>query len=464
LYAANRNLFTPETIALVRRAGREEPDSIQQKRLRYFYRYLVTEYIAKQVASLSDRISNTEAAAVVRVGGKEIPYRRLNVLIANEPSQQRRAALYRAADPVLDSLNTINEEILQTTHRIARELGYQGYNVMEDELKHYSLEEESRLAGEVLVSTDSVYRALLAEMLKSSLRLDTSAFYRYDVPPLFRGRQFDRYLPSSSMLDQLTSTYRGLGIDITAEKNLQIDTVGRPGKNPRAVCFVIEIPNDVRLSITPAGGFDDYCALFHEMGHGQHAVNTQEHAFEFKYLGEPTVTESYAFLSEFILANQAWLRSHKSIPTPVVKELLRFEAFRRLYYVRRYSAKLLYELQINGGADHPGQVYSRMLSEALGYRQDPSDAKRFLADVDPNYYTASYLRAWFLEAEINQRLTHQFGFNWFEYPQAGAFLRTLWARGDRLEGEELARSLGFGGIAPDAWRAEINAMILFSIK
>ena len=109
----------------------------------------------------------------------------------------------------------------------------------------------------------------------------------------------------------VTVTYKRLGVDLKTERNLTVDSENRPEKNPRAVCFAISVPNDVRLSIKPIGGVDDYNALFHEMGHAQHYANTKEHAFEFKYTGEPTVTESFAFLSEYLLANQAWLRQQQ---------------------------------------------------------------------------------------------------------------------------------------------------------
>jgi hypothetical protein len=266
------------------------------------------------------------------------------------------------------------------------------------------------------------------------------------------------------MLSVLRKTYGGLGIDFETQTNLAIDAEDRETKNPRAVCYAVDVPNDIRLSIKPIGGFDDYSALFHEMGHGEHYANTKEHAFEFKYLGEPTVTETFAFLSEYILANQAWLRLNTTMPVSVLKDFVRFQAFYRLYYIRRYAAKFLYELQLHADVAHPQELYAKLQSRAIGCMQDPSDGKRFLIDVDANYYSASYLRAWFLEARLNARLTKEFGFNWFEHPQAGSYLSSLWAQGDRISGGELAALIGDEVITPDALLSQINMMILFSTK
>jgi hypothetical protein len=260
------------------------------------------------------------------------------------------------------------------------------------------------------------------------------------------------------------STYKGFGIDVDAQRNLKIDAEPRERKNPRAVCFPIDIPNDIRLSIKPVGGYDDYLSLFHEMGHAQHYANTRENAFEFKYTGEGTVTESFAFLSEYLLLNQAWLRLHTNMPVPVLKDFLRLEAFYRLFYIRRYSAKYLYELQLHAGDPDATARYAILLSGALGYNLLPSDEKRYLVDLDAFYYSATYLRAWFLEAQLNERLTADFGVNWFEQPKAGTYQQLLWQRGDRIDGDELAREIGYKEISPDPLWKEIQMMLLFSTR
>jgi hypothetical protein len=247
-------------------------------------------------------------------------------------------------------------------------------------------------------------------------------------------------------------------------KNLTIDAESRPTKNPRAVCFPIDIPADVRLSIKPIGGADDYSALFHEIGHALHYASTLEHSFEFRYAGESTVTETYAFLSEYILVNQAWLRTRNVMTTPVLKDFVRFQAFYRLYFVRRYCAKLLYELQLHAGKPHMDSLYTVMLDRATGVAPTPGEWKRYLVDVDALYYSASYLRAWFLESQVNAYLSREYGANWFENREAGAQLRSWWAAGDRLDGNEMARSVEVEAISPAAWLAEIRMMVALSSR
>jgi hypothetical protein len=464
LYRAHGDLFTRENIDLVRQAKSEEPDSVQKKRLRYFERYLILEYLGKAAAPLSDRLNTEEARATVRLGNEKIPYRQIPVLLANEKLPARRAILYAATDEVLDSLNIVRRALWENSYRLARELGYRSYSSMIEELKGIPLGQMQAMAQGVLASTDSLYRALLVEMVKTYAGLDTSTFYRYDTPLLFRAARFDRYYPKPAALSTARKLLGLLQVNLDSLKNLSIDTGERPSKNPRAVCFAIDIPSDIRLSIKPSGGPDDYAALFHELGHGLHYAYTAEHAMEFKYLGEYTVTETYAFLSEYLLLNQAWLRQYSGMPVSTLKDFTKFQAFTRLYYIRRYCGKLLYEIELHDGVPSPEERYSTILARAVGYRSLPSDRKRYLADTDEHFYTATYLRGWFLEAQLNGWLTRTYGPNWFEHPGAGQFLKSLWARGDRIDGEELAALIGDAAITPDAWLAEIRDMLRFASR
>ncbi len=464
LYKAHAGLFSKENISLLRKAEGEEPDSVQKKRLRYLRQYLISEYINKQTAPLSDRVSNLESAATIRFEGKEIPYRQVNSLIINEANQNRRAGLHLALEPVLDTMNVELRALEEMNHTVARDLGYASYTAVAEEVKGFSLAGLTPQLERFLAETESTYTSLLREAVQKNLALPLRRFHRYDIGALFRMQRFDRYFSAATMMAHAESTYHAMGIDLASNKHLTIDAELRERKNPRAVCSAVDVPSDVRLSVKPAGGFGDYRSLFHELGHALHYVNTREHAFEFKYLGEPTVTETYAFLSEYMLVNNAWLRLRTSMPVAAQKEFMRLQALYRLYFVRRYCAKTLYELQLHNGIPDPSRLYSELLSSGTGYVPIPTDEKLYLTDVDPLFYAASYLRAWFLEAQLNGRLSRTYGVNWFEIPQAGEFLESLWAHGDRYRGDELVQQIGDGRISPDALWAEIKMMILFSTQ
>jgi hypothetical protein len=126
----------------------------------------------------------------------------------------------------------------------------------------------------------------------------------------------------------------------------------------------------------------------------------------------------------------------------------------RLVFLRRYAAKLSYELELHSDGkplDDLADVYAQRLSAAV--RVD-WPAATFLTDVDPGFYTANYLRAWSLETHLRATLRERFGAAWFEQPAAGAFLRSLWREGQRLNADELLLE-----VAGEGARLDFSAML-----
>jgi hypothetical protein len=109
----------------------------------------------------------------------------------------------------------------------------------------------------------------------------------------------------------------------------------------------------------------------------------------------------------------------------------------RVYFLRRYAAKLIYELELHGPDADFGRAperYSQLLGEATGIEWP---RETWLEDVDGGFYVAAYLRAWALEARWRQALRGRFGERWYAERDAGRWLRELWSQGQRLRGDEL---------------------------
>jgi hypothetical protein len=162
-------------------------------------------------------------------------------------------------------------------------------------------------------------------------------------------------------------------------------------------------------------------------------------AFEFRHLGDNSVTEAYAFLLEGLVEDPEWLRRTLGVEDADGR-LAGHARAQRLVLLRRYAAKVGYELELHGDGparDLPGS-YSRRLSRAVGLAWPP---ETYLVDVDPSFYVAAYLRAWALEAALRAHLRERFGPAWFGEPEAGALLRSLWSQGQRLDAAELLAEL-----------------------
>ena len=93
---------------------------------------------------------------------------------------------------------------------------------------------------------------------------------------------------------------------------------------------------------------------------------------EEKRLGDNAVTEGWAMLFDHLIDDRAWLSSMLDFPRP---ETFAAEgAVQLLFYVRRYCAKLLYEIEFHAAPD-PTQMQSRYV-EILG------DALKIVAEPD----------------------------------------------------------------------------------
>jgi hypothetical protein len=218
---------------------------------------------------------------------------------------------------------------------------------------------------------------------------------------------------------------------------------------------VPRVPEEVYLVMPPIGGRQDYAALFHEAGHAEHYGCTDaDLAFEFRHLGDNSVTESYAFLLEGLTANPAWLEG--VLGADGAEAALEHARASRLLFLRRYSAKIAYEVELHGpDADLAAmpERYAGLLGERIGVEWP---RETWLSDVDPGFYVACYLRAWALEVDWRGGLQERFGDQWFATAEAGSWLRGLWERGQRLDADRLLSEVAGRGLDFQALAAELS--------
>jgi hypothetical protein len=277
------------------------------------------------------------------------------------------------------------------------------------------------------------------------------------VPRLVRATEWDTGFSAEAMLPALEGTLEGLGIDLRAQSNVHLDIEARPKKTPRAFCAPIEVPDRVMLVIQPIGGPDDWHALFHEAGHTEHYAHTSaELPVEARRLGDNAITEGWAILLELLVNDPAWLSRRLDFAKP--DEFAVEATAGLLYFVRRYAAKFLYEVELHAGADLDAmrRRYVERMEDAL--KIEPADAD-FLADVDPGFYSSSYLRAWAFESSLRRFLREEFGSAWFTRREAGSLLRELWHEGQGPTADELLDEVTGSELALDAVAERIRETV-----
>jgi hypothetical protein len=292
--------------------------------------------------------------------------------------------------------------------------------------------------------TQSLYLDKMGELVQKIVGVTLVEAEKHDVAYIFRAKEFDSLFTKDKALTALKSTLNGMGFDYTKNKNISIDLEERPRKSPRAFTAIIKVPNDVRLVVMPKGGQDDYDSILHEAGHTLHyAWADPALPIEYKWLGDISVTETYAFLLEYLTLNKTWLDENIGIKD--LNKYLDFSYIHKLYFLRRYAAKLGYELLLHRGErvrEMSGQ-YKEQLENSLRFKHPES---HYLTDVDDGLYSAEYLRAWIFEAQMRSKLVEKFGDKWFKNPEAGKFLAGLWSYGQKYDVVELARRIGFKGL------------------
>jgi hypothetical protein len=159
---------------------------------------------------------------------------------------------------------------------------------------------------------------------------------------------------------------------------------------------------------------------------------------EGKRLGDMAVTEGWAMLMQHLVTEPAWL--NRRLDVPRVDDLAHEGAVSLLFFVRRYAAKLLYEIEFFQ-ADEPTTMrnrYAEILSDALKL---PLYPETYLDDIDGSFYVTGYLRSWAFEAQLRDFLRAEFGNEWFARRDAGDLLRELWSVGQEPTADALLKDV-----------------------
>jgi hypothetical protein len=456
IYERHAGLFERSALEELRELLSKAEPGDDERRCRYLLQLAAEGFIGEQTKALSTELAERESKLSIEVDGTDVSYRQTSIVQANEPDPNRRLEIEEARNELLEhELNPLYVELMEQAHQLSAGLGWQSYRAMFEELKAVDLAALETQTGAFLRATDSGYREAVEPQLVAETGISFDALRRSDFPYFFRGKTHDSLFPEERLVETLEQTLTGLGIDLRSQSNVTLDLEQRPNKSARAFCSPVHVPNEVYLVISRRGGRDDYAALFHEAGHTEHYANVDpELSFEFRYLGDNSVTEGFAFLLEHLTEDPSWLAF--ALGDGDADRYLEYVRASKLVFLRRYAAKLTYELELHTGR-HPleemRKLYGDLLGKALGVRWP---GVSYLADVDDGYYVVNYLRAWAFETTLRRILRERFGEDWFTRPAAGDFLRAIWREGQRLSADEMLTDLGEGPLDFAVMLAEVD--------
>ncbi len=453
IYEQYAGILGEEALELTLEMFRSSPAGSDDKRsAQSLLEWEIETQASKPLASLDEREIEWENTAVIRSpDGRVIQYQAAPIEIANTTDRKLRLALDAArAELVAKEHAPLRLERLQREKEYIESLGVaDDYNSSFEAVTGISLEKLAQTCERFLRDTQSMWDDTLPQFLKKSLGIKPSQAKRSDALALFRASEYDDAFPGNHMESVIRRNVSEMGIDPTAKGRIIFDVGDREGKRSRAFCSPVRVPEEVYLVLRPHGGQSDYNTFLHELGHALHfAYASGDYPFEFRWLGDNSVTEAYAMLFDHRMGDRGWLLRYTELGTNRVAAFLRTAGFEELHFLRRYCAKFIYERALYSGEvpwEELPDLYVSLLGSATGFEYDTADA---FVDVDPRFYSARYLRAWQLQSVLNEQLTSQFDSDWFRNPGAGPWLAgELFSQGQRETAEEISSRVGGGALS-----------------
>ena len=453
-YIGTESWLTPESVARVARHACARPPTTRERRaLEHLHAYLAGEWMAQQLADVSDAIATLEQSLTFKVAGTDRAYRNLESILATERSALRRRQIYEAATEAVEKVSALMVRRGARAAELLPALNLEP-TAWTTELREARPEALEALADAVLTRTQDVWTATLTRLAQRELQLPLDRIGRQDVPRLVR-------LPATEgfkrveVVPRIRSTLGPLQLDPAALKTVTLDAGDSPKKNPRGLVLGVVVPTDVRISLKPAGGARDQRSALHEFGHAVHDAFTEERRFELAKLGNRTNAEAFAALFESLTTEPAWLEQSGLSPD-ASRTWVQGVAVQELYLVRRAAGKVLF----NVAASTPR---ARTCAPPTGRRWTaPSGcrARRRTRRGSPSTRRPRSERRTTSAAGSSGRSSVR---RWCGSSAGaggrsrapGGFLKPLLAPGNALDADGMARALGDPGVSPDAFVAAV---------
>jgi hypothetical protein len=402
--------------------------------------------IVAELAEESDKLENTILAERVEFRGEALPLRSAQAQLAILDEYAARDELGTLASDASARFNCPRYGLMQKAEALDAEVSGDpdpvGRSATRKNIDLHALSDALASAARV---QEEFWQAMREEWLDRILGTEREAepashhvAYLRRMSPLAESYPKDRCVPIC------LETLAGLGFDLAGNEGIRLDLDDRPQKSPRACVIASDPPAVVHLITRAQGGLHDYQAFLHEAGHALHYAGLDaELPYTFRRLSrDHALTEIYSFLIESITREPGWHAAHFGLSDAEARERAEATRFLELLLFRRYAAKLAYELELwadfENATDH-AQTYADNLRAAVGFRYR---ADGYLADMDGDFYSADYLRAWIRTAQLRVHLRGTIGEDWWRRPETGELLRALFTEGTRPTSEEIADRIG----------------------
>lgn len=446
IVARYADLFTREQHEELERA---EQASSEEERERIFRlrEACAGGIVVGELAEESDRLENAILAERVEFHGESLPLRAAQAKLALLDDYREREQLGERAADSSARFNDDRYALLARAEKLDAELSGDPDPVRRSaERKAIDLDELAATLRKASERQLGSWEPLRERWLDRVLGLEREAEpASYHVAYVRRMSPFVELYAKDRSVAVCLETLARLGFDLAASGSIRLDLDDRPQKSPRACVIASDPPAVVHLITRAQGGLHDYQAFLHEAGHALHYAGVDPTLpYTFRRLSrDHALTEIYSFLLESITREPGWHSEHFGLSADEDAERAEAARFLEVLLFRRYAAKLDYELELWRDFEHApdhAQAYADNHLRSIGFRYRPDG---YLADMDGDFYSADYLRAWIRTAQLRSHLRQTIGSDWWQRPETGELLRGLFAEGTRPTSEEIAARIGF---------------------
>lgn len=445
IYARYAHLYTDEQLTALARARDEATSDSDRDRLNRLWFEAADGVASADVVDAAQELFNDYRAWRGELDGEQRSVNDLGAMMAAEADFDRREAIYALICSADEQFAEREVELAVKSQQLRSDVfGLDGEVGIANARMGIDVPAFSRQINEVSAGTADHYQSQASTHFPEMLgRADVGRPSRAHAAYVRSLHEWDSTYTREKMVDVCNRTVADLGFDLASIPTILPDLEDRPQKDPRACVVPVRVPDEVHLVVRPTGGLTDYQSFLHEAGHALHfGLTSAELPFEHRYISpDNALTEIYSYVVERITHEPLWHQRHFGLSDADAERVVAQTAFIDASLMRRYGAKLAYELEFWADPADPAQPqrYAALLSDATLMHYPTS---QYASDMDAGLYAADYLRAWRTSEQVLAYLRREHGEEWFLEGRAADFLRELFVQGSLPSNEDVSRQIG----------------------
>lgn len=448
-----------ETVASVRGLSQSTRiDETKKHRVNRLLAELLQLATRARLASHDDAIEGALSTPSVESAGKRVSVREALRDGWALALPEARTQVSNATTTTLRGLESLFARRVDALTEAAPELGASSARALVEAMHRRTFEKQLVVADELLRHSDDAARDLTGFALRRlDPQLKPAGSRRFDLERALAAPWHFELLRQEDLSHAVTRTFSDLGFHPSAHGRIFIDA--EPRTVPVSTLVRVEVPDQLRLVLTPTPGFHGYAGWLGAWAEAHLLAATPKTLpFIDRVIGDGARALAVRKLFESLLLDEAWLKRAVRATSPQARELARLFAWRQVMELRGDAGRLLAShALLERGAVRGFVDTATALQERVTFVQP--DAGRAYLDAELLAPALTSLDAWALESHLLNTLRERFNEDWWRNPAAGRFLSDLAARGTVDDAAVIAEGLGRGPLsATDASRRRVVVM------